>query len=191
MTAEIRLLQTTAMLPRLLVFVAVATSVINAAVPAGGYQCWNFASTDEIRYDYLSTVNNLRKTIAKGTATCKDNKICPQGKNIYRLDWDCMIEMEAQKAVDQCKESPDLPKELSALVKKVPMTTCNPKPLFKQTVKDWWNVVLDVELGNPPKLSDQKLASFAKLAHGKATRIGCAQKNCNGDLYVACMLYPE
>ncbi|KIH64485.1 SCP-like protein [Ancylostoma duodenale] len=190
MTAENRLPQTTAMLSSVLALVAVAVSVLDAAIPSGGYQCWNFASTDEIRYEYLTVVNNLRKQIAQGTAQCK-GKTCPAGKNIYRLDWDCMIEIEAQKVADQCTESPRLPQGLSALVKKAPMTTCNPKPLFKQTVKGWWDDVQTEGLGDKPLFDNEKLADFAKLAHGKATRIGCAQKNCDGNLYVACMLYPE
>ncbi|KIH62376.1 SCP-like protein [Ancylostoma duodenale] len=190
MTAKNRLPQTTAMLSSVLVFVTVSISVLEAGPPAGGYQCWNFASTDEIRFEYLNTVNNLRKKIAEGTAVCKDGKTCPQGKNVYRLEWDCLIEMEAQKVADQCTASPtNMPSDLSALVSGVPMTTCNPKPQFKKTVNGWWNVVTDA--GNPPKFDDQKLESFAKLAHGKATRIGCAQKNCNDKLYIACMLYPK
>ncbi|EPB73727.1 SCP-like protein [Ancylostoma ceylanicum] len=77
------------------------------------YQCWNFKSTDEIRHQYLITVNNLRRKIAEGVAENKQGN-CPQGKNIQKL-----------------------------------------------------------------------------LAHGKATRIGCAQKNCNGHLYMACMVYEK
>ncbi|KAL6742055.1 hypothetical protein Aduo_015254 [Ancylostoma duodenale] len=179
------------MLFRLLALVAVAISVLKAAPPPGGYQCWNFASTDEIRYDYLTVVTNLRKQIAQGNAVCKDQKTCPQGKNIYRLDWDCLLEIEAQKVANQCTENPSLPTGLSALVKKVPMTTCNPKPLFKQTVNNWWNATKEVGLGDPPMFNDTRLGSFAKLAYGKATRIGCAQKNCDSNLYVACMLFPE
>ncbi|KIH43457.1 hypothetical protein ANCDUO_26536, partial [Ancylostoma duodenale] len=29
------------------------------------------------------------------------------------------------------------------------------------------------------------------LAHGAATRVGCAQKNCNGELFIACMVYKK
>ncbi|EPB67577.1 SCP-like protein [Ancylostoma ceylanicum] len=169
------------MLSRLLAFAALAISGSDAGAPAGGYQCWNWGSTDDIRYQYLTVVNNLRKSIAEGTALCKD-QTCPRGKNVYRLDWDCLLEVEAQKAADQCVEKPNLPPGVSALVKKrqrdenhyfrVQLTSCNPNPLFKETVKSWWDVVRN-------------------LAHGQATRIGCAQKNCKGDLYIACMLYPE
>ncbi|EYC40012.1 hypothetical protein Y032_0633g902 [Ancylostoma ceylanicum] len=178
------------MLSRLLAFAALAISGSDAGAPAGGYQCWNWGSTDDIRYQYLTVVNNLRKSIAEGTALCKD-QTCPRGKNVYRLDWDCLLEVEAQKAADQCVEKPNLPPGVSALVKKVQLTSCNPNPLFKETVKSWWDVVRNVSVQNPPIFDNPELESFAKLAHGQATRIGCAQKNCKGDLYIACMLYPE
>lgn len=57
--------------------------IINIRI--GGYQCWNLKSTDEIRHEYLTVVNKLRKQIADGTADNKDQTKCPQGKNIYRL----------------------------------------------------------------------------------------------------------
>ncbi|EPB68884.1 SCP-like protein [Ancylostoma ceylanicum] len=69
------------------------------------------------------------------------------------------------------------------------LNTCNPKPLFKQAVKDWWDVVKTEGLDTNPIFNNDKLASFAALAHGKATRIGCAQKNCNGELYQACVVF--
>ncbi|EYC39995.1 hypothetical protein Y032_0633g889 [Ancylostoma ceylanicum] len=180
------------MLSRLLTVVAVVISVLEAAPPAGGYQCWNFGSTDEIRFEYLNAVNKLRTQIADGSAQCKDQKPCPQGKNIYRLDWDCLLEIEAQKAADQCTENPTGISKESTIVRKVEMTTCNPKPLFKETVNKWWEAVKDVAVEeNKPIPNNEQLANFAKLAHGKATRIGCAQKNCNGNLYVACVVFPE
>ncbi|EPB65968.1 hypothetical protein ANCCEY_14948, partial [Ancylostoma ceylanicum] len=70
------------------------------------------------------------------------------------------------------------------------LTTCNPTPLFAKQIQEWWNVVktvgLDAQANFAPGLED-----FATLAHGKATRIGCAQKNCNGKLHMACMVYPR
>ncbi|EPB66029.1 SCP-like protein [Ancylostoma ceylanicum] len=76
------------------------------------YQCWNFGQTNDIRHIYLTEVNNLREQLANGNAANKQGK-CPQGKNIYKLYWDCILEEYAQKAVDQCTDKPTVPKELS------------------------------------------------------------------------------
>ncbi|EYB82184.1 hypothetical protein Y032_0365g3594 [Ancylostoma ceylanicum] len=154
------------------------------------YQCWNFKSTDEIRDLYLKQANSYREQIAQGTADCKGVK-CPQGKNYYRLFWDCLLEIEAQKQVDKCSVDVTQPAEATIIVKKQTLTTCNVKPLFKQAVKDWWDVVTTEGLGTDPIFNNDKLANFAALAHGKATRIGCAQKNCNGDLYQACVVFDK
>ncbi|KIH59704.1 hypothetical protein ANCDUO_10054 [Ancylostoma duodenale] len=64
-------------------------------------------------------------------------------------------------------------------------------PLLKKQVNDWWNEVKIVGLG-PDAAFKEGLQNFAvalQLANGLATRIGCAQKYCKGDLHIACMVY--
>ncbi|EYB93375.1 hypothetical protein Y032_0183g947 [Ancylostoma ceylanicum] len=168
----------------------IAVLFVGAVGAAPEYQCWNFKSTDEIRHQYLITVNNLRRKIAEGVAENKQGN-CPQGKNIQKLDWDCYLELEAQKVVDQCNIDAVGPKDYSMLIKKVELTTCNPLPQFKKTINGWWNDVKKYGIGSNPVFNKEELRSFATLAHGKATRIGCAQKNCNGHLYMACMVYEK
>ncbi|KAL6741968.1 hypothetical protein Aduo_015173 [Ancylostoma duodenale] len=152
------------------------------------YQCWNFKQTDDIRELYLKRVNTLRQQIAQNTALC-NGTTCPQGKNIYKLYWDCMLEIEAQKAVDKCTVTVNQPTDATIIIKEQILDSCNPTPLFKQTVNDWWNVVQTEGLDSNAIFNKDGLASFAALAHGTATRIGCAQKNCNGKFYLACMVY--
>ncbi|EYC01652.1 hypothetical protein Y032_0105g3671 [Ancylostoma ceylanicum] len=163
--------------------------VVGEIAATTDYQCWNFKSTNDIRDRYLKAVNKLRTDIVNGMVEGKNGK-CPAGKNIYKLFWDCLLENEAQKAVDKCDEKVQAPADLAMVIKKLPLDTCNTNPLFKKTVDEWWNVVkgVDVDQTNPPT-SSSALQSFAALAHGDATRIGCAQKNCNGNLFMACMVY--
>ncbi|KAK6753971.1 hypothetical protein RB195_013143 [Necator americanus] len=40
-------------------------------------------------------------------------------------------------------------------------------------------------------LDREKIQNIASLANGKATRIGCAQRNCNDNLYIACVVDDE
>ncbi|RCN46880.1 SCP-like protein, partial [Ancylostoma caninum] len=144
------------------------------------YQCWNFAQTNDIRHIYLPEVNKLRQEIAAGTA-----KNLPQGKNIYKLFWDCILENYAQEAADECKEPTKVPKELSFVYNSTTLTTCNPLPFIKQQIKHWWG---DVALGTDAAFQPG-LENFAVLANGLATRIGCAQKNCDGVLHMVCVVY--
>ncbi|RCN32027.1 SCP-like protein [Ancylostoma caninum] len=171
---------------RLSVVLAVFVAGSFAQAP-GYYQCWNFGQTNEIRHIYLSEVNKLRQPIGEGKAPNKDG-MCPQGKNIYKLFWDCILENYAQEAVDKCGAKPTVPAELSMVWNETTLTTCNPTPSFKKQVNDWWDEVKRVGLGTDAAFKPG-LENFAVLANGLATRIGCAQKNCNGKLQMACVVY--
>lgn len=46
---------------------------------------------------------------------------------------------------------------------RVSLTTCNPTPLFKQTVNGWWDVVKTHGLQADPVFSNAALASFATV----------------------------
>ncbi|EPB66443.1 SCP-like protein [Ancylostoma ceylanicum] len=156
------------------------------------YQCWNFGQTNDIRHIYLTGVNKLREAIPKGEAPNKGGSKCPKGKNIYKLNWDCILESYAQETVDKCEEKPTLDSklssELSIVWNKTTLTTCNPTPLLKEQAKHWWSEVETVGLSTDAAFA-KGLENFAVLANGLATRIGCAQKNCNGDLHMACLVY--
>nr|AAO63578.1 secreted protein 6 precursor [Ancylostoma caninum] len=166
-------------------FILVLVAILGIA-HATDFQCWNFKSTDTLREHYLKSINNLRKKIADGSAENKSGK-CPQGKNIYKLSWDCELELKAQQAVDQCKPNVPEPAGYSQILKKV-KSTCDPTKVLKKQIEAWWTKsVKDAGVDNPPN-NKQGLEDFAKLANGKATKIGCAQKNCNEQLYVACVI---
>ncbi|RCN50651.1 SCP-like protein [Ancylostoma caninum] len=67
-------------------------------------------------------------------------------------------------------------------------STCTPTTILKKQIGEWWTkAVKDAGVDNPP-VNKAGLEDFAKLANGKATRIGCAQKNCNEQLYVSCVV---
>ncbi|EYC26989.1 hypothetical protein Y032_0009g462 [Ancylostoma ceylanicum] len=173
--------------------VAIAVFVVGS-ITATEFQCWNFEQQDDIRQLYFSEVNRLRSELAQGKIENKDCKKCPEGSNIYRLEWDCILENLAQEAVNKCIDSPQLSdkakEKLSMVYGKKKLTTCNPKPSFKEQMKNWWEVVktegLDDNLASKPGLE-----SFATLANGRATRIGCAQRNCAGELHMACVVYDK
>ncbi|KIH58601.1 SCP-like protein [Ancylostoma duodenale] len=169
-------------------FLVVLAVFVTGSFATTDFQCWNFGQTNEIRHLYREQVNTLRSELAKGVAPNIGGKTCPTGSNIYRLDWDCILENHAQKAVNQCADHPQLtPKEEATLSMKN-LTTCNPTPSFREQVKEWWDKVETVGLEGNAAFKPG-LESFAVLANGLATRIGCAQKNCNGVLHMACMVY--
>ncbi|KIH49903.1 hypothetical protein ANCDUO_20021, partial [Ancylostoma duodenale] len=102
--------------------------------------------------------------------------------------WDCILENYAQEAADQCSATPTVPSDLSFVHNSTKLTTCNPTPFIKQQMGHWWSEVervgLDANAAFKPELKN-----FAVLANGLATRIGCAQKNCNGELHMVCVVY--
>ncbi|RCN50652.1 SCP-like protein [Ancylostoma caninum] len=128
-----------------------------------------------LRDQYLKSINKLRKQIAEGSANNNNQGKCPQGQNVYKLSW------------DQCKLDVAPPAGNSQLIKRVE-STCNPTKILKTSIPDWWNKdVQNVGVDNPP-LNKQGLEEFAKLANGRAAKIGCAQRNCNEQLFVACVI---
>ncbi|KAK6753964.1 hypothetical protein RB195_013135 [Necator americanus] len=75
------------------------------------FQCWNFKSTNELREKYLDPINNLRRQILEGTAPN-----LPQDPNVQNLNWDCVLELEAEKTVETCDENTPGPSGLSQFV---------------------------------------------------------------------------
>ncbi|EYC08168.1 hypothetical protein Y032_0067g29 [Ancylostoma ceylanicum] len=166
-------------------YIVVLLAILGIA-HATEFQCWNFKSTDTLREQYLSSITKLRKQISEGNAQCNQTK-CPQGQNIYKLNWDCELELKAQEAVDQCKLNVKEPAGYSQIIKKV-KATCNPTKVLKKQIEEWWTTaVTNAGVANPP-VNKAGLEDFAKLANGRATKIGCAQKNCNEQLFVACVV---
>ncbi|EYC26840.1 hypothetical protein Y032_0010g991 [Ancylostoma ceylanicum] len=103
-----------------------------------------------------------------------------------------MLEEEAEKVVEKCDDKATGPAELSMVIKKTKLTTCNPHPLFKEAIDGtdgWWSVVTTHGESGKEIVNSAELQSFATLANAEATRIGCAQKNCDGSLVMACMVY--
>ncbi|KIH53347.1 SCP-like protein, partial [Ancylostoma duodenale] len=167
-------------------YIVILVTILGIA-HATEFQCWNFKSTDTLRDEYLKSINKLRKQISEGKAANNNQGTCPQGKNIYKLSWDCELELKAQQAVDQCKTNVNEPAGYSQIIKKV-ASTCDPTKVLKKQIGEWWSAdVNKVGVDSTPN-NKAGLENFAKLANGKATKIGCAQKNCNGKLYVACVL---
>ncbi|KIH67875.1 SCP-like protein [Ancylostoma duodenale] len=167
-------------------YIVILFSILGIVHATIDFQCWNFKSTDTLREQYLKSINNLRKQIAQGSADNKNGK-CPEGKNIYQLSWDCELELKAQEAVDQCNLNAAAPTGHSQIIKKV-QSTCDATKVLKGQINAWWSTAVNTTgVGNPP-LNVAGLEDFATLANGRAAKIGCAQKNCNEQLYVACVV---
>ncbi|EPB71255.1 hypothetical protein ANCCEY_09651 [Ancylostoma ceylanicum] len=106
--------------------------------------------------------------------------------------WDCVLELEAEKTVGKCNEEAPGPSGAAQFVKKVPLTTCSAANLLKETVTNFFNIADDTtaKRGNQI-IGAPKLHSLATLANGHTAKIGCAHKNCNNDLYIACIMKEE
>ncbi|KAK6753959.1 hypothetical protein RB195_013135 [Necator americanus] len=95
----------------ILSFVVFATLLTGFTGATRDFQCWNFKSTNELREKYLDPINNLRRQILEGTAPN-----LPQDPNVQNLNWDCVLELEAEKTVETCDENTPGPSGLSQFV---------------------------------------------------------------------------
>ncbi|ETN82146.1 SCP-like protein [Necator americanus] len=158
-------------------------------VPISDYQCWNFKSTNDIRQRYHNNINNLRRDIANG-ALAQSTK-WPRGQNIYRLYWDCKLEEEAQALVEQCSLDVKEPDNAALVISSADASkTCDRLTFLKTQVVGWCDAKTVGAPANPPVYDgDSKFEKIAKFAYGKATKLGCAQKMCGNQLYMACLIF--
>ncbi|KAK6754685.1 hypothetical protein RB195_013585 [Necator americanus] len=156
-------------------------------VAATEFQCWNFKSNDDLRAKFYDTINSVRTKLARGNQPVNTSERCPEGKEMYRLSYDCALELEAQELVEKCTESVTAPGEKGLIIHNVTLTTCDPASIFPKTIRSWFNVIEPEQKPSCTKYTDEKLKDYATMAYAKATKMGCAQKNCAGTLYMACL----
>ncbi|KHJ74920.1 SCP-like protein [Oesophagostomum dentatum] len=69
---------------------------------ASAYGCTNSGITDSDRKKFLDYHNEARLRVAKGLEPNRDGGYMNGAKNMYKLQWDCEMENEAQKAIEEC-----------------------------------------------------------------------------------------
>ncbi|EYC36877.1 hypothetical protein Y032_0847g2665 [Ancylostoma ceylanicum] len=71
------------------------------------FGCENSLITDEWREMILNFHNDKREIVAMGKQTDKSNKALPEAQQMFRMVWDCNVEMIAHEALTNCTAIPD------------------------------------------------------------------------------------
>uniref|UniRef100_A0A7E4URJ1 SCP domain-containing protein n=1 Tax=Panagrellus redivivus TaxID=6233 RepID=A0A7E4URJ1_PANRE len=158
-----------------------------------------FASTD--RGNIIDKVNLYRAQLANGCAEQSGATFAPAGKNIAKLTYNCTLESMAQAWANQCKlagspvaERPGIGQTAYAITSRVE-DVGNPVltnfDYFWDKLKIYGSFTAD-----NTKLVDNNMYTWAQMAWGKTTSVGCAYATCPHPILgfmhlVICNYYPS
>ncbi|EYC12699.1 hypothetical protein Y032_0046g1371 [Ancylostoma ceylanicum] len=140
--------------------------------------------------------NELRKDIAEGKQPNQQGKL-PPAKNMYRLIYDCDMEVELMKEMDQCTGRATLTETYGQNFLVLPAAIMpalgggnDPKSnRLKVAMGVWKGPQTYYGLNNISDYDDNRLYTFANMAHAKTLRFGCGYKECNNnaDVHISCI----
>ncbi|XGW03145.1 hypothetical protein V3C99_014830 [Haemonchus contortus] len=153
--------------------------------------CANTEMSDAIRSMILNFHNDARRRVAKGQEPNNVGMLNP-AKNMYKLEWDCTMEQQAQDAIANC---PSGLGSWSNMAQNM-MTWSgsggfsNPTVQVNSSLNSWWgsakkNGVTDAD----NKYTTSALYNFANMVFSETSKIGCAYKVCGGTKLTFTCLY--
>ncbi|KAL6722491.1 hypothetical protein Aduo_017611 [Ancylostoma duodenale] len=180
------------MLPCSAAFFLLATfSIASAGVrrKRQAFGCSNAGISDAARLIFLNTHNEARLSVAQGLEPNKCGLLGP-AKNMYKMQWDCALEQQAQDYIANCPSALGSFSGYSQNIIRYTGTFANPLTGVASALTKWWSTVRQFGSNDPDnKYVDTNLYSFANMVHGKMTGIGCAYKVCaaTNQLTVTCL----
>ncbi|WKY12920.1 hypothetical protein Q1695_004048 [Nippostrongylus brasiliensis] len=156
---------------------------------SSGIVCSNTGMTDAIRTTILNFHNDARRRVAKGVEPNKSGTLNP-AKNMYKLEWDCTMEDQAQTAMNQCSGSISSWSNMAQNVMSWSSSGgfSNPATQVNATLANWWGQAVKNGVTDPDnKYTSSSLYSFSNMVFSETTKIGCAYKVCNTQLFVTCL----
>uniref|UniRef100_A0A7I4Z3F9 SCP-like protein n=1 Tax=Haemonchus contortus TaxID=6289 RepID=A0A7I4Z3F9_HAECO len=145
------------------------------------FGCSNSGNTDRIRMLFLNAHNEARLNVAMGLEPNKCGSL-PPAKNMYRLEWDCSLEQQAQDYIAKCPTSMGSFSGLSQNLQSFNGLTVsmNIEDNVATALSTWWGKVRQYgSTDSENKYVDSNLYTFANMVHSKTTGIGCAYKVCD------------
>ncbi|CAJ0592091.1 unnamed protein product [Cylicocyclus nassatus] len=146
------------------------------------YSCSNTGMTDAIRDQILNYHNAARLRVAKGIEPNNVGNLNP-AKNMYKLEWDCNMEQQAQAAISSCPGNLASWSNMAQNLVKYTSTGSFPNPatLINSTMNNWWDAAKKYGVTDPQnRYTSSKLYSFSNMVFPETTKIGCAYKVCTG-----------
>ncbi|KIH56976.1 SCP-like protein [Ancylostoma duodenale] len=154
-----------------------------STVPAS---CPSSQITEKQRQLFLDLHNNVRLNIALGKQPNKVRFLGP-AQNMYKMEWDCQYEKDAQSMANVCGMSTWLGPASNRIAWSAGSNIA-PSAVdgyIRNTFNYWIQAAKQQGAGNV--YNNSALYSFANVAFSKITKIGCGYKACGGNLYINCV----
>ncbi|VDP15134.1 unnamed protein product [Heligmosomoides polygyrus] len=128
--------------------------------------CVNPEMADTIREQILTYHNEARRRVAKGVEPNKSGLLNP-AMNMYKLEWDCAMELQAQEAVSTCSSSlgswSGMAQNLISWTSSAGFS--NPASKINSSISGWWGKAQTVGVTDPDnKYTNSSLYNFANVS---------------------------
>ncbi|RCN37974.1 SCP-like protein [Ancylostoma caninum] len=166
--------------------------IYNAAAASKPFGCDGKIS-DEMRKKILDFHNNARVKLANGKEQNKTGRL-PPAKNMYKLLWDCELEKKAQVAIANCPENLSDLQGYGTNFGKMYYCPRYPKPseeLVMNELNKWWGEARKYGMTDSQNryIKDDmqgSMESWANMANGKNTKIGCSYNKIRSATVLLC-----
>ncbi|CAJ0592111.1 unnamed protein product [Cylicocyclus nassatus] len=149
---------------------------------AQAYSCSNTGLTDAIRDQILNYHNAARLRVTKGIEPNNVGLLNP-AKNMYRLEWDCNMEQQAQAAIASCPGNLGTWSNMAQNLVKYTSTGSfsNPTTQINSALNTWWGAARQYGVTDSKnRYRNSNHYSFANMVFPETTKIGCAYRICPG-----------
>ncbi|KAK6753146.1 hypothetical protein RB195_012631 [Necator americanus] len=153
------------------------------------FSCSNTGLSDSLRQVFLCYHNDARLRVAKGVESNNVGTLNP-AKNMYKLEWDCSMEQQAQNAITTCPLSlgsfPNMAQNLIRYSSSGGFS--NPAVQINSTLNSWWGKAKQYGVTDSSnKYTSGNLYTFANMVFAETTKLGCAYKVCSNYLTITCL----
>ncbi|ETN76046.1 SCP-like protein [Necator americanus] len=169
-----------------------ASSLSNAALyrkRRAAFSCSNTELSDALRQVFLSYHNDARQRVASGVEPNNVGTLNP-AKNMYKLEWDCAMEQQAQDAISACPSSLGSFSNMAQNLMRFSSTGgfSNPAVQINSTLSSWWGKAKQYGVTDSlNKYTSSNLYTFANMVFAETTKLGCAYKVCSNYLTITCL----
>ncbi|KAK6755174.1 hypothetical protein RB195_013886 [Necator americanus] len=176
----------------ILLILVFASSLSNAALyrkRRAAFSCSNTELSDGLRQVFLSYHNDARQRVASGVEPNNVGSLNP-AKNMYKLEWDCAMEQQAQDAISACPSSLGSFSNMAQNLMRFSSTGgfSNPAVQINSTLSSWWGKAKQYGVTDSlNKYTSSNLYTFANMVFAETTKLGCAYKVCSNYLTITCL----
>ncbi|KIH57277.1 SCP-like protein [Ancylostoma duodenale] len=153
------------------------------------FSCSNPGLSDELREVFLRYHNDARRRVALGIEPNKVGTLNP-AKNMYKLEWDCAMEQQAQNLISSCPKNLGSFRTMAQNLFRVTISrgSFNPGAWINTTLNDWWERAKKYGVTDPQnKYTNDKYYPFVNMVFSDTTKLGCAYKICNKKMTITCL----